>query len=229
MFIRLLLPGLKFFQAWKLMKIEFRKDGRFSAKINDADIDFRVSTFSKRSTEKKLKIRVFGFFNCAKILWRAWIGKAENFGGCKRRHKKPYGMIFVYGAHWFWKNNKHQYAILRSFKIKDGVKYCYSWRPNWVCHIWHKNQSQVKPEIGYTFANGLRQILRQDPNIIMIGEIRDEETASLVINAALTGLHCFCLPYTQILQWDVVPRLIWYGSETIFNSFKHCGWLFRKD
>ena len=45
----------------------------------------------------------------------------------------------------------------------------------------------MKPEIGYTFANGLRQILRQDPNIIMVGEIRDEETASLVVNAALTG------------------------------------------
>ena len=50
------------------------------------------------------------------------------------------------------------------------------------------NQSQVKPEIGYTFANGLRSILRQDPNVIMVGEIRDGETAELTIHAALTGL-----------------------------------------
>ena len=69
------------------------------------------------------------------------------------------------------------------------------------------NQSQVKPEIGYTFARGLRQILRQDPNIIMVGEIRDEETADLVINASLTG-HIVLSTLHANSSVGVVPRLM---------------------
>jgi type IV pilus assembly protein PilB len=72
------------------------------------------------------------------------------------------------------------------------------------------NQSQVKPEIGYTFAQGLRQILRQDPNIIMVGEIRDEETASLAVNAALTGHVVLSTLHTNS-SVGVVPRLIDMG------------------
>jgi type IV pilus assembly protein PilB len=72
------------------------------------------------------------------------------------------------------------------------------------------NQSQVKPEIGYTFSNGLRQILRQDPNIIMIGEIRDEQTADLVVNAALTG-HIVLSTLHTSSSTGVVPRLMDMG------------------
>jgi len=72
------------------------------------------------------------------------------------------------------------------------------------------NQSQVKPEIGYTFAAGLRQILRQDPNIIMVGEIRDEETANLVIHSALTGHIVLSTLHTNSAI-GVIPRLIDMG------------------
>ena len=69
------------------------------------------------------------------------------------------------------------------------------------------NQSQVRPEIGYTFANGLRSILRQDPDIIMVGEIRDKETAQLAVQAALTGHLVFSTLHTNSAA-GVIPRLI---------------------
>jgi type II secretory ATPase GspE/PulE/Tfp pilus assembly ATPase PilB-like protein len=69
------------------------------------------------------------------------------------------------------------------------------------------NQSQVRPEIGYTFANGLRSILRQDPDIIMVGEIRDKETAALAVQAALTGHLVFSTLHTNNAA-GVIPRLI---------------------
>jgi type II secretory ATPase GspE/PulE/Tfp pilus assembly ATPase PilB-like protein len=74
------------------------------------------------------------------------------------------------------------------------------------------NQSQIKPEIGYGFSQGLRQILRQDPNIIMVGEIRDEETASLAVNAALTGHIVLSSLHTNSAT-GVVSRLIDMGIK----------------
>lgn len=74
------------------------------------------------------------------------------------------------------------------------------------------NQSQVKPEIGYTFASGLRSILRQDPNVLMVGEIRDNETAELAIHAALTGHLVFSTLHTNDAI-GAVPRLIDMGIE----------------
>jgi type II secretory ATPase GspE/PulE/Tfp pilus assembly ATPase PilB-like protein len=74
------------------------------------------------------------------------------------------------------------------------------------------NQSQIKPEIGYSFANGLRHILRQDPNIIMVGEIRDGETADLAIHAALTGHIVISTLHTNNAI-GIVPRLIDLGAK----------------
>jgi type IV pilus assembly protein PilB len=74
------------------------------------------------------------------------------------------------------------------------------------------NQSQVRPEIGYTFANGLRTTLRQDPDIIMVGEIRDEETARLAVRAALTGHLVFSTIHTNDAM-GVIPRLIDMGID----------------
>ncbi|MBI2642521.1 MAG: Flp pilus assembly complex ATPase component TadA, partial [Candidatus Wildermuthbacteria bacterium] len=74
------------------------------------------------------------------------------------------------------------------------------------------NQSQVRPEIGYDFASGLRQILRQDPNVIMVGEVRDKETASLVIHAALTGHIVLSTLHTNNAI-GVIPRLLDMGVD----------------
>jgi type IV pilus assembly protein PilB len=75
------------------------------------------------------------------------------------------------------------------------------------------NQSQVKPEIGFTFAAGLRSLMRQDPDIIMVGEVRDEETASLAINAALTGHLVLATVHTNSAA-GTVARLVDMGVET---------------
>jgi len=74
------------------------------------------------------------------------------------------------------------------------------------------NQSQVRPEIGYTFANGLRSTLRQDPDIIMVGEIRDKETAQLAVQAALTGHLVLSTIHTNNAA-GVIPRLIDMGVD----------------
>jgi type II secretory ATPase GspE/PulE/Tfp pilus assembly ATPase PilB-like protein len=75
------------------------------------------------------------------------------------------------------------------------------------------NQSQVKPDIGFTFAAGLRSLMRQDPDIIMVGEIRDEETASLAINAALTGHLVLATIHTNSAS-GTIARLIDMGAES---------------
>ncbi len=86
--------------------------------------------------------------------------------------------------------------------LEDPVEY----------HIDGINQSQVAPEIGYTFASGLRSILRQDPNIIFVGEIRDKETAELAIQAALTGHLVFSTLHTNSAV-GAIPRLIDMGID----------------
>ena len=75
------------------------------------------------------------------------------------------------------------------------------------------NQSQVKPEIGFTFAAGLRSLMRQDPDVIMVGEIRDEETASLAINASLTGHLVLATIHTNSAS-GTIARLVDMGAET---------------
>ena len=79
------------------------------------------------------------------------------------------------------------------------------------------NQSQVKPEIGYDFSSGLRQILRQDPDIVMVGEIRDSETASLAVNAALTG-HLMLSTLHTNNAIGVIPRLVDLGVPNFLLS-----------
>jgi type II secretory ATPase GspE/PulE/Tfp pilus assembly ATPase PilB-like protein len=74
------------------------------------------------------------------------------------------------------------------------------------------NQSQINPDIGLTFASGLRSILRQDPNIVMVGEIRDEETAELAVHAALTGHLVFSTLHTNNAV-GAIPRLVNMGIE----------------
>ncbi|MEK9194695.1 MAG: ATPase, T2SS/T4P/T4SS family, partial [Patescibacteria group bacterium] len=79
------------------------------------------------------------------------------------------------------------------------------------------NQSQVKPEIGYDFASGLRQILRQDPDVVMVGEVRDTETAGLAVNAALTGHTMLSTLHTNN-SVGVIPRLVDLGVPPFLLS-----------
>jgi len=117
---------------------------------------------------------------------------------------KPFGMILATGPTGSGKTTT-LYAILQGLNkeavnivsLEDPVEY----------FIEGLNQSQVKPEIGYDFASGLRQIVRQDPDIIMVGEIRDNETAALAVHAALTGHLVLSTLHTNNAI-GVIPRLI---------------------
>jgi len=120
---------------------------------------------------------------------------------------KPYGLVLATGPTGCGKTTT-LYAILQLLNkedvnivtIEDPVEY----------YIEGLNQSQVRPEIGYDFPIGLRHILRQDPDIMMVGEIRDEETASLVIHSTLTGHIVLSTLHTSNAA-GVIPRLVDMG------------------
>lgn len=196
---------IKIMSGLKIDESRVPQDGRFSQKINNKDIDFRVSTFPTLYGEK-VELRVLDPSAGLKSFEDLGLS-GRSLEVVKDAIKKPFGMILFTGPTGSGKTTT-QYAILRILNqettnivtIEDPIEYS-------IAGI---NQSQVKAEIGYTFAHGLRQILRQDPNIIMVGEIRDEETANLVINAALTGHIVLSTLHTNS-SVGVIPRLIDMG------------------
>ena len=183
------------------------QDGRFSTKIDEKNIDFRVSTFPTTLGEKVV-IRVLDPTEGLKSFDELGF-EGKNFEVMKKSIKKPYGMILSTGPTGCGKTTT-LYAILRDLN-KEGVNITTLEDPV-EYFIEGVNQSQVRPEIGYTFANGLRHILRQDPDIIMVGEIRDEETATLATHAALTGHLVLSTIHTSNVL-GVIPRLIDLGIQ----------------
>jgi len=196
---------VKILSGLKIDENRIPQDGRFSIKINNGDVDFRVSTFPTLYGEK-VELRVLDPSTGARSFKELGL-TGRNLEVIKEAINKPYGMILFTGPTGSGKTTT-QYAILRILNqdsvnivtLEDPIEYS-------IAGI---NQSQVKAEIGYTFAHGLRQILRQDPNIIMVGEIRDEETAGLAINASLTGHIVLSTLHTNS-SVGVVPRLIDMG------------------
>lgn len=198
---------IKILSGLKIDENRIPQDGRFSEKINNIDVDFRVATFPTLYGEK-VEVRILDPSTGLRSFEQLGL-TGRSLEVVKEAIKKPFGMILFTGPTGSGKTTT-QYAILRVLNqdavnivtIEDPIEYSIS----------GINQSQVKPEIGYTFANGLRQILRQDPNIIMVGEIRDEETANLVINAALTGHIVLSTLHTNSSA-GVIPRLIDMGVK----------------
>jgi len=183
------------------------QDGRFSARVGGNKIDFRVSTFPTYYGEKVV-MRILGSASLEL--------KLDDFGLSKRNLemirtaiKKPYGLVLISGPTGSGKSTT-LYSILNEvdrdkqnvLSLEDPVEYT----------IPGVSQSQVRPEIGYTFATGLRTTLRQDPNIIMVGEIRDAETANLAVQAALTGHLVLSTIHTNNAV-GIIPRLLDMGVE----------------
>ncbi len=193
---------IKILSNLKIDETRVPQDGRFSAKIDERNIDFRVSTFPTLSGEKAV-MRVLDPTQ-RKITFNELGIFGRNLKIIKKGLKKSYGMILSTGPTGSGKTttlysmlellNKDEVNIVT---LEDPVEY----------FIEGVNQSQVRPELNYTFANGLRSILRQDPDILMIGEIRDKETASLAIHAALTG-HIVLSTLHTANTIGVIPRLI---------------------
>jgi type IV pilus assembly protein PilB len=192
------------------MKLDEKRkpqDGRFSARIDGRKIDFRVSTFPTYFGEKVV-MRILDQQKGVQSIDQLGFSQRE-FEMIKRAIARPYGLILISGPTGSGKTTT-LYSMLNALdretqnvlSLEDPVEY----------NIDGISQSQVRPEIGYTFASGLRSILRQDPDVIMVGEIRDGETAQLAIQAALTGHLVFSTIHTNT-SVGVITRLIDMGVE----------------
>jgi len=198
---------IKILTNMKLDEKRKPQDGRFSANVEGRKIDFRVSVLPTYFGEK-VAIRILDPEK--KNITFDMLGLAGfNLAAVQRAITKPYGMVLLTGPTGSGKSTT-VYSMLSSLdresnnvvSLEDPIEY----------DIEGVNQSQVQPEIDYTFANGLRSILRQDPDIIMVGEIRDSETAKLAVQAALTGHLVFSTLHTNN-SIGVIPRLIDMGIE----------------
>ena len=198
---------VKILSNLKIDETRIPQDGRFSAKIDERDIDFRVSTFPTALGEK-VAIRVLDPTVGMKKFEELGLER-RNFEVVKKAIKRPYGLILATGPTGCGKTTT-LYALLQILN-KEGVNIVTLEDPV-EYFIEGLNQSQVRPEINYDFAHGLRQIVRQDPDIIMVGEIRDEETASLVTHAALTG-HIVLSTLHTTDALGGIPRLIDLGIK----------------
>ncbi len=183
------------------------QDGRFSARVGGGKVDFRVSTFPTYYGEKVV-MRILG--SQTKDWKLDGIGLTErNLNLIRAAIKKPYGLVLISGPTGSGKSTT-LYTLLNEvdrdrqnvLSLEDPVEYT----------IAGVSQSQVRPEIGYSFATGLRTTLRQDPNIIMVGEIRDAETANLAVQAALTGHLVLSTIHTNN-SIGIIPRLLDMGVE----------------
>jgi len=198
---------IKVLSNLKLDESRIPQDGRFSTVVSGEQVDFRVSTFPTTLGEK-VAIRVLDSSAGLKSFEDLGFSK-RNLEMLQKAIKKPYGLVLVTGPTGSGKSTT-LYAILRLLN-KEGVNIVSLEDPA-EYFIEGVNQSQVRPKIGYDFAQGLRHVLRQDPDIIMVGEVRDSETASLVIHAALTGHIVLSTLHTNSAI-GVVPRLVDMGVE----------------
>ncbi len=183
------------------------QDGRFSIKIHNRKVDFRVSILPTSQGEKVV-MRILDTLQGTRSF--AEIGITPHIAANIRKAlKAPHGIVLLSGPTGSGKTTT-LYAMLQELdrerkniiSLEDPVEY----------NIEGISQSQVRPEIGYTFASGLRSILRQDPDVIMVGEIRDRETAQLAVQAALTGHLVLSTIHTNS-SIGVVTRLIDMGVD----------------
>ncbi len=188
------------------------QDGGFGAKINSHKIDFRVSSMPAYYGEK-IVMRILDSKKGAQPL--SSLDLSANYLELIREAlAKPYGLILITGPTGSGKSTT-LYSMLKELdhethnivSLEDPIEY----------QMPGVNQSQVAPEIGYTFASGLRSILRQDPDIIFVGEIRDKETAELAIQAALTGHLVLSTLHTNT-SIGAIPRLIDMGIDPYLIS-----------
>jgi type IV pilus assembly protein PilB len=211
-FLPAIVARVKILSNLRIDETRIPQDGRFSLKYNGSTIDFRVSTFPTPLGEKVV-IRILDPRTGLKKFEELGL-TGKNFDILKRSIEKPFGMILATGPTGCGKTTT-LYAILQLLNkehvnivtLEDPVEY----------FIEGINQSQIKPEIGYTFAEGLKHVLRQDPDIILVGEIRDKETASLAVHAALTGHLVLSTLHTNDV-FGVIPRLIDLGVQPFLIS-----------
>ena len=186
----------------KLDEKRLPQDGRFNIDINGERVSFRVSiipTYFGEKTVMRLLRENVGSYSLESMGLHG-----ENLEKIYEAMKQANGMILTTGPTGSGKTTT-LYTVLELLNsptvniatIEDPIEY----------QVAGINQTQVKPEIGFSFANGLRSLVRQDPDIIMVGEIRDNETAALAVNAALTGHVVLSTLHTNSAA-GAIPRLL---------------------
>lgn len=204
---RLLIARIKLLSGLKLNITSDTQDGRFSIKIKDTSIEIRTSILPGPYAEGAV-LRILNPASISVPLEKMGIEPRllEIF---EKEMGKPNGMILNTGPTGSGKTTT-LYAFLRKIydpgikviTIEDPIEY----------HLAGITQTQVDPKTNYTFLNGLRAALRQDPDVIMIGEIRDGETAKIAINSALTGHLVLSTLHTNTAA-GAIPRLIDLGVD----------------
>ena len=208
---------VKILTSLKIDETRKPQDGRFRfnpSKGNDLDksVDLRVSTFPTVNGEKVV-MRILDTSSDINTLENLGIWK-KGLRMINENIDKPFGIILVTGPTGSGKSTT-LYAMMKILN-KEGVNIVTLEDPVEYFMV-GINQSQIRSEIGYTFASGLRSILRQDPDIIMVGEIRDKETAELATHAALTGHLVLSTLHTNNAI-GIIPRLIDMGVEPFLIS-----------
>lgn len=198
---------IKILSGMKIDEHRIPQDGRFDFKFNEEDVDLRVSTLPTNLGEK-VEIRLLKKTGGVPTLPELGLD-GTSLKNLEASIQKPRGMILVCGPTGSGKTTT-LYSVLSTLNttrvniitLEDPVEY----------QIPGANQVQINPDVGLTFSTGLRSILRQDPNIILVGEIRDIETTELALQAALTGHLVFSTLHTSSASLSV-PRLLEMGAE----------------
>lgn len=205
-----LISRIKILSKMDISEKRLPQDGNLRAMIEGREIDFRVSTIPTIHGEKVV-MRILDKSSTPLDLQKLGFNKDE-LTSYRKTIRSPHGLILLTGPTGSGKTTT-LYAALSELKtseknivtIEDPVEY----------QIEGINQVQIKLNIGLTFANGLRSFLRQDPDIILVGEIRDLETAQIAIRAALTGHLVFSSLHTNDAP-TAISRLIDIGIEPFF-------------
>ncbi|QQG43930.1 MAG: type II/IV secretion system protein [Candidatus Roizmanbacteria bacterium] len=202
-----LISRIKILSEMKIDEKRIPQDGRFNFKLGNEEVDLRVSSLPTVNGEKivmRLLKKTGGLPSLTELGLRG-----IQFKDLEESFNKPYGIILITGPTGSGKTTTLYSILTRLNKpgvnivtLEDPVEY----------QIPGINQVQINPQAGLTFANGLRSFLRQDPNIILVGEIRDKETTQLAIQAALTGHLVFSTLHTNDSA-TAIPRLIDLGGE----------------
>ncbi|MDD3926763.1 MAG: ATPase, T2SS/T4P/T4SS family, partial [bacterium] len=213
-----IISRLKIMSNLDIAERRLPQDGRIKSRIAGREIDIRVSTMPT----------LYGESVVLRLLDRSTASYSLETGGMMedtlqsmaKLSTLPHGMILVTGPTGSGKTTTLYAALQKTYSaakkiitIEDPVEYQFE----------GINQIQVHPRIGLTFANGLRHILRHDPDIIMVGEIRDAETAEIAIHSALTGHLVFSTLHTndaagavtRLLEMEVEPYLVSSSVEAV--------------
>ncbi|MDO8462867.1 MAG: GspE/PulE family protein [bacterium] len=196
-----IIARVKVLAKLKLDETRTPQDGRIHVTEAGREVDLRVSTLPLLDHEKVV-MRILetsgGLITLADLGFRPW-----QIELLSRAVHRPHGMVLLTGPTGSGKSTT-LYAVLNLLNeegvnittLEDPIEY----------YVRGVNQAQIRPEVNFTFATGLRAVLRQDPNVIMVGEVRDVETAELAIHAGLTGHLLFSTLHTRDV-FGVVPRL----------------------